>query len=92
MRFRWSSVKTVLIQCSRGISYQARYSCDGKEPITCECRHIVYVLSPGVLTWSVGMLSIFYTVRMTDLGSKTGYRTLKTLKMSSNSLIHQGGN
>ena len=41
--------------------------------------------------WSVGMLSIFDTARMTDLGSKIGSRTLKSLKIFGNVLIHQGG-
>ena len=49
------------------------------------------MFSPGGLTWSVGMLSIFDTARMTDLGSKIEYRTLKSLKMSSNETIHQAG-
>ena len=35
------------------------------------------------------MLSIFDTARMTDLGSKIEYRTLKSLKMSSNELIQR---
>ena len=39
----------------------------------------------------VGMLSIFDTARMTDLGSNIEYRILKSLKMSSNELIHQAG-
>ena len=30
-----------------------------------------------------------FTACMTDLGSKIEYRTLKSLKMSSNELIHQ---
>ena len=32
--------------------------------------------------------SIFVTVHLTDLGSKTGYRRLTSLKMSNNLLIH----
>ena len=35
---------------SRGISYQARYSCSAKKPITSEGRHLFNVLSPGGLT------------------------------------------
>ena len=55
--------------------YQARHSCAAKKPITSELRHIVNVL------WSVGMMSIFDIARMPDLGSKTGNRTLASLKM-----------
>ena len=36
-------------------------------------------------------LSIFNTAHLTDNGSKTGYRTLTSLKMSSNLLIHHAG-
>ena len=36
-----------------------------------ELRHIVNVLSPGGLTWSVGMMSISDTACLTDLGCKT---------------------
>ena len=35
--------------------------------------------------------SIFDTAHLTDLGSKTGYRRLTSLKMSNNLLIHQAG-
>ena len=31
---------------SRGISYQARYSCSAKKPVTSELCHLVNVLSP----------------------------------------------
>ena len=46
--------------------------------------------SPGGLTWSVGIMSIFDTVRLTDLGSKTSYRIITRLswKMSSDLLIN----
>ena len=74
---------------SRGISYLARYSCAAKKPITSEWRYIDNVLSPGGFTSSFGMMSIFDTANLIDLGSKTGYRTLKSLKMSNNLLIHQ---
>ena len=76
---------------SRGISYQARYSCSAMKRITYELRNIVNVLSPGGLTWSVGMMSIFYTAHLMDLGSKTGYSTLTRLKMSNSLLIHHAG-
>ena len=33
----------------------------------------------------------FYTARLTELGSKTGYRTLTSLKMSIDLLIHRVG-
>ena len=35
--------------------------------------------------------SIFDTAHLTDLGSKTGFRRLKSLKMSNNKLIHHAG-
>ena len=35
--------------------------------------------------------SIFDTANLTDLGSKTGYRRLTSLKMSNNALIHHVG-
>ena len=35
--------------------------------------------------------SIFDTANLTDLGSKTGYRRLRSLKMSNNLLIHHAG-
>ena len=35
--------------------------------------------------------SIFDTANLTDLGSKTGYRTLTSLKMLSNLLIYHAG-
>ena len=35
--------------------------------------------------------SILDTANLTDLGSKTGYRRLKNLKMSYNLLIHHAG-
>ena len=35
--------------------------------------------------------SIFDTSHLTDLGSKTGYRRLTSLKMSNNLLIHHVG-
>ena len=35
--------------------------------------------------------SIFDTAYPTDLGSKTGYRRLRSLKMSNNLLIHHAG-
>ena len=35
--------------------------------------------------------SIFDTAHLTDLGSKTGYRRLTSLKMSNNLLIHHAG-
>ena len=35
--------------------------------------------------------SIFDTAHRTDLGSKTGYCRLTSLKMSNNSLIHHAG-
>ena len=35
--------------------------------------------------------SIYDTVHMTDLGSKTGYHRLTSLKMSNNLLIHHAG-
>ena len=35
--------------------------------------------------------SIFNTAHLTDNGSKTGYRTLTSLKMSSNLLIYHAG-
>ena len=36
-------------------------------------------------------LSIFDTARLTDLGSKTGYHRLTSLKISNNLLIHHAG-
>ena len=39
--------------------------------ITSELRHIVNVLSPGGLTWSIGMMSLFNIVHLTYLGSKS---------------------
>ena len=38
-----------------------------KKPMTSELHHIVNVLSPGGLTWSVGMMSISDTAYLTDL-------------------------
>ena len=35
--------------------------------------------------------SIFAATHLTDLGSKTGYRRLTSLKMSNNLLIHHAG-
>ena len=35
--------------------------------------------------------SIFDTAHLTDLGSKTGYRRLTSLKMSNKLLIHHAG-
>ena len=35
--------------------------------------------------------SVFDTAHLTDLGSKTGYRRLTSLKMSNNLLIHHVG-
>ena len=35
--------------------------------------------------------SIFDTAQLTDLGSKTGYGRLTSLKMSNNMLIHHAG-
>ena len=35
--------------------------------------------------------SVFNTAHPTDLGSKTGYRRLRCLKMSNNLLIHHSG-
>ena len=35
--------------------------------------------------------SVFDTANPTDLGSKTGYRRLGSLKMSNNLLIHHAG-
>ena len=35
--------------------------------------------------------SVFDTVHLTDLGSKTGYRRLTSLKMSNNLLIYHAG-
>ena len=35
--------------------------------------------------------SIFDTANTTDLGSKTGYRRLRSLKMTNNLLIHHAG-
>ena len=46
------------------------------------------MFSPGGLTWTVGMMSIFSTARLTNLGFNTGNRTLTSLKISSNLLIH----
>ena len=37
------------------------------------------------------MMLNFDIDHLTDLGSKTGYRTLTSLKMSSNLLIHHAG-
>ena len=48
---------------------------------------IVNVFFPGDITWSVSMMSNFETASMTELGSKTGYHTLTSLKMSSHLLI-----
>ena len=42
---------------------------------------------PGGLTFSVGMMSIFDTTHLKDLGSKTEYVTLTSLKMSTNLLV-----
>ena len=53
-----------------------------------ELPYIVNDLSPGGLTSSVGIMLIFHTAHLSDLGSKTGYRTLTSLKMSNNLLIH----
>ena len=41
--------------------------------------------------WSVGMMSIFDTARLTELVSKTRYHTHISLKMSSGLLIHHAG-
>ena len=37
-------------------------------------------------------ISIFCNAQLTELGSKTGYRRLTSLKMSNNILIHHAGN
>ena len=42
------------------------------------------VVLPDLSAW----FSIFDTAHLTDNGSKTGYRTLTSLKMSSSLLIH----
>ena len=44
-----------------------------------------------VLRDSSAWFSISDTAHLTDLGSKTGYCRLKSLKMSNNSLIHHAG-
>ena len=49
---------------------------------------IANVLFPGGLTLSVGTMSFLHPARLTDHGSKTVYRTLITLKMCSDLLIH----
>ena len=51
---------------------------------------IANVLFPGGLTCmlSVGTMSFFHTARLTDPGSKTEYRTLTSLKICSDLLIH----
>ena len=44
--------------------------------------------SPGGITWSVGMMSLLGTARLTELDSKTGYYTLTSLEMSGDLFIH----
>ena len=68
--------------------FEARYSCAAKKLITSELRHIVNVLSPGGLTWSVGMISIYDTAYLMDIGCTTWHHTLTCLKMSSKLLIY----
>ena len=67
---------------SRGISIKS---------ITSELRHIASVLAPCSLTWSVGMMSIFEIARLTNIGSKTEYRTHTSLEMSRNNVVTQPG-
>ena len=43
------------------------------------------------LFWHKSKFSIFDTAHLTDLGSKTAYRRLTSLKMSNNLLIHHAG-
>ena len=45
------------------------------------------VVLRDLTTW----FSIFDTARLTDLGSKTGYHRLTSLKMSNNLLIRHAG-
>ena len=50
--------------------------------VTLSMSSLLVVLR-DLLAW----FSIFDTAHLTDLGSKTGYRSLRSLKMSNNVLI-----
>ena len=54
--------------------------------ITLSISSLLVVLR-DLLAWFL----IFDTAILTDLGSKTGYRSLTSLKMSNNLLIHHAG-
>ena len=73
---------------SRGISYQARYSCSAKKPLRLNDVNLSMSLLLVVLRDLSAWFSIFDTVHLTDLSSKTGYHGLTSLKMSNNLLIH----
>ena len=65
------------------------YICDAKKSFTPGCN----VLSPGGLSWSVGMVSVFYIDLQTELGFKMGYCTLLRLKCLATCLfiMHHAG-
>ena len=67
--------------------FQVRYS-DADKNRLCLNDVTLYILSPGGLTWSVGMMSIFDTACLTELDAKTGYmyHALTNLQMSSDLL------
>ena len=76
---------------SRGISYQARYSCSAKNrlrlnDVTLSMSSLLVLLC-DLSAW----FSVFNTAHLTNLRSKTGYRRLTNLKMSNNLLIHHAG-
>ena len=54
--------------------------------VTLSMSSLLVVLR-DLLAWFL----IFDTANPTDLGSKTGYRRLRSLKMSNNVLIHRTG-
>ena len=54
--------------------------------VTLSMSSLLVVLR-DLLAW----FSIFDTANPTDLGSKNGYRRLRSLKMSNNVLIHRAG-
>ena len=44
-----------------------------------------------MIAWSIGMMSTFVIVGLKELGSKTRYHALTSLKMSRDLIIHHAG-
>ena len=61
---------------SRGIPYQAMYSCSAKKLLRLNDVTLSMSVLVAVLRDLSAWFSIFDTAQLTDLGSKTGYRRL----------------